>query len=94
MRSAAAHPPHPAAPAAVSKTEAERAAWRLAEQHGLSLVTILPNFIMGPIIGTRADGVSFGFMKARPPGFCVFPCAREGGRQMTVFCDDYSRVSP
>lgn len=30
------------------KTQAERAAWALAAQHGLDLVTILPEFIMGP----------------------------------------------
>lgn len=47
----------------VSKTRAERAAWDLARENGLDLVTILPNFIMGPIMSTRTDGISVGFLK-------------------------------
>ena len=48
----------------VSKTRAERAAHELAAEHGLPLATILPNFVMGPVIGRRLDGISAGFMKA------------------------------
>ncbi|KAI3433285.1 hypothetical protein D9Q98_003104 [Chlorella vulgaris] len=47
----------------VSKVQAEKAAWELAQQHGLDLVTILPEFIMGPVISTRADATSLGYMK-------------------------------
>ncbi|WIA11508.1 hypothetical protein OEZ85_011621 [Tetradesmus obliquus] len=48
----------------VSKVQAERAAWQLAEQLGLDVVTILPNFVLGPVISSeQAGGVSVGFMK-------------------------------
>ncbi|KXZ41729.1 hypothetical protein GPECTOR_302g824 [Gonium pectorale] len=49
----------------VSKVEAERTAWRLAEELGLPLVTILPNFVMGPVLAPEAaGGTSVGFFKA------------------------------
>ncbi len=49
----------------VSKTQAERTAWELAETHGLDLVTILPNFIMGPVLSAALpDPTSVGFLKA------------------------------
>ncbi|PRW58359.1 diaminohydroxyphosphoribosylaminopyrimidine deaminase [Chlorella sorokiniana] len=48
----------------VSKVQAERAAWEMAGQHSVDLVTILPEFIMGPLISTRIDGTSMGYMKA------------------------------
>jgi nucleoside-diphosphate-sugar epimerase len=47
----------------VGKTQAERAAWEMAEQHGLDLVTVLPEFVMGPLLSSRMDGTSMGFMK-------------------------------
>lgn len=48
----------------VSKVQAERTAWELAEELGLDVVTILPNFVLGPIIsGQQAGGVSVGFLK-------------------------------
>jgi nucleoside-diphosphate-sugar epimerase len=48
----------------VSKVQAERVAWQLAEQLGLDVVTILPNFVLGPVISDQqAGGVSVGFMK-------------------------------
>ncbi|KIZ01217.1 hypothetical protein MNEG_6742 [Monoraphidium neglectum] len=43
--------------------EAERLAWRLAREHGLDVITILPNFVLGPVAGPGATGVSTGFMK-------------------------------
>jgi nucleoside-diphosphate-sugar epimerase len=47
----------------VSKVQAERAAWEAAKESGLDLVTILPDFIMGPLISAREDqGTSAGFM--------------------------------
>lgn len=48
----------------VSKIEAERLAWQLSRDLGLDVVTILPNFVLGPVLGPGADGVSAGFMKA------------------------------
>jgi nucleoside-diphosphate-sugar epimerase len=49
----------------VSKRDAERAAWQLAKQHGLDLVTILPNFVMGPVLSAALpDPTSVGFLKA------------------------------
>eukprot|EP00775_Hariotina_reticulata_P006026 gene6026-6264_t len=48
----------------VSKVEAERLAWQLAEELGLDVVTILPNFVLGPVISSQqSGGVSVGFMK-------------------------------
>jgi nucleoside-diphosphate-sugar epimerase len=50
-------------PYALSKTLAERAAWRLAEaQDRWSLVTIHPGFVMGPSLSDRADGESAKFL--------------------------------
>ncbi len=48
----------------VSKTRAEHVAWDLAREHGLSLVTILPNFVMGPALSAALpDPTSVGFLK-------------------------------
>ena len=47
-----------------SKTQAEKLAWSLAKEHGLDLVTVLPNFIMGPPISAALpDPTSVGFLK-------------------------------
>jgi len=50
----------------VSKVAAEKEAWGLAQQHGLDLVTILPNFILGPALTASAaeTSTSAGHMKA------------------------------
>jgi len=49
----------------VSKTRAERAAWALAEQHGLSLAVIAPNFVMGPVLSSALpDPLSVSFMRS------------------------------
>jgi nucleoside-diphosphate-sugar epimerase len=47
----------------VGKAQAERAAWAAAAQHGLDLVTILPEFVMGPVLSPRAGGTSVGYMR-------------------------------
>ncbi len=52
------------------QTVAEREAWRFAGEHGLDLVAVLPNFVLGPVISSRADGTSVGFMKV--VGFPAF----------------------
>lgn len=44
---------------------AEQEAWKIAKASGLDLVTILPNFVLGPVLSTRADGTSVGFLKVR-----------------------------
>jgi hypothetical protein len=44
---------------------AEQEAWKIAKESGLDLVTILPNFVLGPILSTRTDGTSVGFLKVR-----------------------------
>ena len=46
---------------------AERAAWELAKLHGIDLVTILPNFVMGPALSpaSAAGSTSIGFLKVR-----------------------------
>jgi nucleoside-diphosphate-sugar epimerase len=47
----------------LGKVLAERAAWEEAENSGLDLVAILPEFIMGPLLSIRPDGTSAGWMK-------------------------------
>eukprot|EP00878_Enallax_costatus_P032607 GHUV01035850.1.p1 GENE.GHUV01035850.1~~GHUV01035850.1.p1 ORF type:complete len:199 (+),score=49.72 GHUV01035850.1:201-797(+) len=48
----------------VSKVQAERTAWELADHLGLDVVTLLPNFVLGPVISAeQSGGVSVGFMK-------------------------------
>ena len=47
-----------------SKTLAEKLAWSLAKEHELDLVTVLPNFIMGPPTSSALpDPTSVGFLK-------------------------------
>ena len=47
-----------------SKTLAEKLAWSLAKEHELDLVTVLPNFIMGPPLSAALpDPTSVGFLK-------------------------------
>jgi nucleoside-diphosphate-sugar epimerase len=48
----------------VSKTEAERAAWRLANEAGLEMATVNPSFIIGPPRTSRTDSESLKYMKA------------------------------
>ncbi len=50
-------------PTAPRQVEAERLAWRLAGELGLDVVTILPNFVLGPVVGPGQGGVSTGFMR-------------------------------
>lgn len=45
------------------QTVAEKEAWRIAKETGLDLVAVLPNFVLGPVISSRADGTSVGFLK-------------------------------
>ena len=42
---------------------AEREAWQLAKASGLDMVAILPNFVLGPVLSARVDGLSAGFVK-------------------------------
>ena len=57
---------------------AEQEAWKIAKESGLDLVTILPNFVLGPILSTRTDGTSVGFLKVRhnfSAASIFLPCA-------------------
>ena len=45
------------------QTSAEKAAWKYAKEHSLDLITILPNFVLGPVITSRVDGLSAQFMQ-------------------------------
>ncbi|RMZ55126.1 hypothetical protein APUTEX25_005404 [Auxenochlorella protothecoides] len=45
----------------VGKTKAEELAWEQAKQHGIDLVTILPEFILGPVLSPHARGTSEHF---------------------------------
>ena len=44
---------------------AEQEAWKIARSSGLDLVTILPNFVLGPVLSSRADGTSVGLFEGR-----------------------------
>jgi dihydroflavonol-4-reductase len=57
-----------------AKTRAERDAWRQAERPGLSLTTILPGVIMGPVLGRERSlwqgligDMLYGKLPALPP---------------------------
>lgn len=62
----------------MSKVQAEKAAWRLAEGN-FDLVTICPNFVLGPILSPEADSLSVGFIKGIVEGGKI-----EGG---PIICD-------
>ena len=46
------------------QAEAEKAAWELSKAEGFDLVTINPTFVLGPVIGNRADATSILCFKA------------------------------
>lgn len=52
----------------LSKKKAEERAWELAKEAGLSLVAILPNFVLGPPLLPRSDGESVGFIRSMLDG--------------------------
>lgn len=56
-----------------SKVQAEKLAWDLAKQHNIDLVTILPEFILGPLLSSRTDGTSVGYMKKWVEGNAIDP---------------------
>ncbi len=48
----------------MSQASAEREAWKIAKEHDLDLITVLPNFILGPALSRHdSKGLSVGFMK-------------------------------
>ncbi len=47
------------------QAQAERAAWDLAKEAGLDLVTINPSLVLGPVLTSRADATSIILMKVR-----------------------------
>ena len=49
------------------QTRAEQTAWEVAREEGLDLVTILPNFVMGPVTSPTASGTSVSYFKAPLP---------------------------
>lgn len=56
----------------ISKNRAERLAWKLAEQHGLNLVTILPCTIIGPNFMTHTPS-TFLFQKIADSNLPIIP---------------------
>jgi nucleoside-diphosphate-sugar epimerase len=60
----------------LGKAAAERAAWALAREHGLDLVAVLPDFVMGPPLSRAARGsTSVGWFKAWVEGGAHAGCA-------------------
>ena len=57
------------------QAEAERAAWEVSKAEGFDLVTINPTFVLGPVIGDRADATSIVCFKACPPCYFCMPPA-------------------
>ena len=59
---------------------AEKEAWKAAKEHGLDLVTVLPNFNLGPALSRQeTKGLSVGFMKvsaADSSKFLLYPILR------------------
>ena len=47
------------------QAQAERAAWDMAKEAGLDLVTINPSLVLGPVLTSRADATSIILMKVR-----------------------------
>ncbi|KAK9807370.1 hypothetical protein WJX73_008107 [Symbiochloris irregularis] len=62
----------------LSKVLAEREALKQAKEHSLDVVSICPNFILGPPLSPHAEGVSFEWMKAllegQPPSGTPIIC--------------------
>ena len=52
----------------LSKARAEREAWRVAAGAGLDLVTVCPNFVLGPALSRAACGTSVGYAKGMIEG--------------------------
>ena len=49
--------------AATSQVVAEKEAWKIAEEHGLHLVTVHPVFVVGPVLSARTDATSVNMIK-------------------------------
>ncbi|WP_347267768.1 NAD-dependent epimerase/dehydratase family protein [Paracoccus sp. (in: a-proteobacteria)] len=65
-------------PYSLSKTLAEREAWRIAAEAGFHLVAINPSLIMGPAIGGRPTSESFNIMRRAASGEFRFGAPRLG----------------
>ena len=59
------------------QTLAEKAAWKLAKEHGIDLVTINPVFVVGPVISKRTDATTVKLLIVRshrgPAGLVSVP---------------------
>lgn len=47
------------------QTLAEKAAWKLAKENGIDLVTINPVFVVGPVISKRTDATTVTMLIVR-----------------------------
>ena len=47
----------------MSQVEAEKAAWAVAKEHNLDLVTINPSYVLGPILNATEDALTSGIIK-------------------------------
>lgn len=48
-----------------SQKLAEKAAWKLAKENGLDLVTINPIFVFGPVVAKRKEATSIAMVIVR-----------------------------
>ena len=48
----------------MSKSLAEREAWKLSQELNIEMVSICPSFILGPVLNSRADAASVSFMES------------------------------
>lgn len=56
-------PSHPRKRVLTPQTKAEELAWEQARRHGIDLVTILPEFILGPVLSPHARGTSVAALR-------------------------------